>query len=188
MNSYIFSSCLKSLTNAMSLTARKDSFALSLGVELAEDGSIIDSSIIVVPSLVCVDYRLSYDEVDDMLEDGIAYREEWELGALFSAAMKRREYRIRNGSSEAFIPKQIPQYSIRTFENSKESDGVGLAINIDISHNGGSNQSSAVDDASREQSDSELEEPVSSASVLVTGGSRTCLVAKNATFLTFFLA
>lgn len=165
------SSCSKSLSNAMSLAARKDSFALSLGVELADDGSIIDSSIVVFPSLVHVDYRLSYDEVDDMLDDGIAYREEWELGALFSAAMRRREYRIRNGSSEAFVPKQIPQFSISAFEDLKAPDGVGLAVHIDISNNGGSNQSSVVDDSSsNEQPDFIFEEPVSSSSVLVTGG------------------
>ena len=153
----------------MSLTAQKDAFAMSLGVEIAEDGSIIYSSIVVCPSLVRVDYRLTYDEVDDMLDDGIAYREEWELGALFSAATKRREYRIRNGSSEALIPKQIPQFRVSSFEDEKEPDGVGVAINIHTSHNGGSNQSSATDDASREKFESTFDEPVSSASVLVTG-------------------
>lgn len=153
----------------MSLSARKDSFALSLGVELEDDGSIIDSSIIVLPSYVHIDYRLSYDDVDDMLREGIAYREEWELGALFSAATRRREFRIRNGSSEAFIPKQIPQFAISVFEDKNEPDGIGLAIRIDISHNGGLNQSAVVNETPGQESDSLYEGPVSSASVLVTG-------------------
>jgi exoribonuclease R len=149
----------------MSLTAQKDSMALSLGVEIAEDGSIIDSSIVVTPSRVCVSYRLTYDDVDEMLEDGIGYREEWELGALYAAAVKRREYRIRNGSAEGFVPKQIPQATISVFRDRKEPDGIGISMKIDVSHNGGVNQSSIVGDVAQEA----FEFPVSSASVLVTG-------------------
>ena len=155
----------------MSLTAQKDSMALSLGVEIADDGSIVDSSIIVTPSIVRVSYRLTYDDVDEMLEDGIGYREEWQLGALYAAAVKRREYRIRNGSAEGFVPKQIPQATISVFRDWKEPDGVGINMKIDVSHNGGVNQSSVVGDVASKS----LEFPVSSASVLVTG---TCHVVR----------
>jgi exoribonuclease R len=159
----------------MSLTAQKDTFALSLGVELADDGSIIDSSIIVTPSIVNVDYRLTYHDVDEMLADGIAHREEWQLGALFDAAIKRRKYRIRNGSSEGFVPKQIPQYTISAFRDHRQPDGIGISISVDVSHNGGLNQSVVVEDAAQEQL--ECDSPVSSASVLVTGKSKlgSCL-------------
>lgn len=162
------------LSDEMSLTAQKDSMALSLGVELSEDGSIIDSSIIVTPSIVRVSYRLTYDDVDDMLGDGIGYREEWELGALYSAAIKRRDYRIRNGSSEGFVPKQIPQCIISVFGDRREPDGVGMNMKIDISHNGGVNQSSIVGDLPSQQSDPVFGDPVSSASVLVTGACSNC--------------
>jgi RNB domain len=151
----------------MSLTAQTDSFALSLGVELADDGAVIDSSIVVTSSIVNVDYRLTYQDVDEMLADGVAYREEWELGALFDAATKRRQYRIHNGSAEGLIPKQVPQYTISAFRDSRQADGIGISISVDVSHNGGLNQSAVVEGASQEQP--KYETPVSSASVLVTG-------------------
>lgn len=169
-----------SLSDAMSLRAQTDSYALSLGVELNEDGSIIDSSIVVVPSIIHVDYRLTYHDVDEMLADGIAYREEWQLGALLDAATKRREYRIRNGSAEGFVPRQIPQYTIRAFDDKQEEDGVGISIKIDVSHNGGANQSAVVETMSQGQV--EFEAPVSSASVLVTGTSAKDLFGPGGKF------
>lgn len=84
----------------MSLRANQEAKALSLGVCLSEDGSIDVSSIIVASSKVRVTYRLTYDDVDEMLGDGIGYNEEWELGALYKAALLRRDYRIQNGSAE----------------------------------------------------------------------------------------
>lgn len=89
----------------MSLRADCDSHALSLGVELNDDGSIDEKTITVTPSLIKVDYRLTYDEVDEMLEMGVGYFEEWELGALLSEANKRRGFRISKGSTEGFVPK-----------------------------------------------------------------------------------
>ena len=84
----------------MSLNVNQDVCALSLGVELNDDGSVDHSNLIVTPSLIRVAYRLSYDEVDEMLEEGIAYNEEWQLGALLAAATKRRQFRVHNGSQE----------------------------------------------------------------------------------------
>jgi len=95
-------------TEVMSLNVNQDVCALSLGVELNDDGSIDKSSLVVTPSLIRVAYRLSYDEVDEMLEEGIAYNEEWQLGALLSAATKRRAYRVRNGSQEGVVPNPVP--------------------------------------------------------------------------------
>jgi exoribonuclease R len=151
----------------MSLKANKDVCALSLGVELADDGSIIDSSIIVTPSYVSVSYRLTYDEVDEMLEEGSGYHEEWQLGTLLTAASKRRQFRMRQGSSEEFIPTQIPQFSIATSPDSKAQDGISIQLKVQVSHNSGKNQS--VVTASDADSSTSNEPPVSSACTLVTG-------------------
>ena len=77
----------------MSLESNEDKYALSLGVQLNPDGSIDPSSIIFTSSLIHVDYQLTYDQVDEMLDEGVGYTEEWQIGALLSAAMKRRAHR-----------------------------------------------------------------------------------------------
>ena len=149
----------------MSLRAGVDACALSLGVELNKDGSVNESTLIMTPSLVRVTYRLTYDEADEMIEEGLAFNEEWELGALFSAALLRRDYRIRNGSAEGFVA-QIPQYSMSTYSDPKAPDGVQISLNVQVSHNGGRNQS-AIAETPGSQSSNII--PVSSASTLVTG-------------------
>ena len=157
--------------DVMSLKAQTDACALSLGVELREDGSIIDESIILTPSTVRVSYRLTYDDADEMLEDGVGYSEEWELGQLYTAAQDRRNFRMENGSAEAFVPTQIPQYTVSTFPDQNALDGVGIKVDVQVSHNGGKNQSAIVADAviGRDGGSSISDElPVSSASTLVT--------------------
>ena len=153
----------------MSLKANQDVCALSLGVELADDGSVIDSSIVMAPSQVRVNYRLTYDDVDEMLEDGIAYSEEWELGSLYSAALLRRSFREGNGSAESFVPTQIPQFSMSTFSDKSALDDTGIALNIQVSHNGGKNQSSTSEEING--TPLSYAAPVSAASMLVTGKS-----------------
>jgi hypothetical protein len=103
-----------------------------------------------------------------MLEDGVGYSEEWELGALYTAASLRRKFRIGNGSAEGFVPVQIPQFTIATFPDQTVPDGVGITMNIQVSHNGGKNQSAVADTDASANSNS-YESPVSSASTLVTG-------------------
>ncbi len=155
----------------MSLKAQTDVCALSLGVELDDDGSIIEDSIIVTPSTVRVDYRLTYDEADEMLEDGVGYSEEWELGQLYSAAQRRRQFRMDNGSAEDFVPTQIPQYTISTYHDPNEPDCVGINVDIQVSHNGGRNQSAIVSESlvgGSQASTLSNELPASSASTLVT--------------------
>mmetsp|Transcript_12759 Transcript_12759/g.20077 ORF Transcript_12759/g.20077 Transcript_12759/m.20077 type:complete len:811 (-) Transcript_12759:264-2696(-) len=154
-------------SEVMSLRAATEACALSLGVELAEDGSILDSSLVLVPSLVRVRYRLTYDEVDEMLDEGLAFNEEWELGALFSAAVLRRELRIKNGSAEGFAT-QIPQFSMATFPNKKAPDGIGISLNVQVSHNGGRNQSAIAESELSAGPTSTVVTPVSSAATLVT--------------------
>jgi hypothetical protein len=161
-------SCLSDSIEVMSLKANTDVCALSLGLELTKDGSIIDSSIVVTPSHVRVRYRLTYEDSDEMLEEGAAYSEEWELGALLAAATKRRELRIRNGSSEGFVPTQIPQFNVLTTGDKNSPDGIGISVNVQVSHNGGKNQS-VVEVTGSDSPSKSYEEPVSASSTLVTG-------------------
>jgi exoribonuclease R len=128
-------------TDVMSLRPNTDACALSLAVELNEDGSIQKDSIQVMTSKIQIQYRLTYDDVDEMLQEGVAYREEWELGELFRAANQRRAYRIRNGSTEGFIPHSIPHSFVSLFDDNDESeDGIGIRLTIDSSHNQGRNR------------------------------------------------
>lgn len=147
----------------MSLRADCDSHALSMAAELNEDGSIDESTLYITPSLIKVTYRLAYDEVDEMLEMGVGYFEEWELGALLDEASKRRKYRISCGSTEGFVPRPIPQAELRVVKN-EDIDDVDISVNIEVTHNAGFNQSEAVLD----MDDEEYAKPVSSAFVLVT--------------------
>ena len=148
----------------MSLTADRDSYALSLAVELNDDGSIDPTSAYITPSLINVKYRLAYDEVDEMLECGVAYFEEWELGALLDEANKRRKYRIACGSTEGFVPNPIPQAELRVVE---KDDDVEIILTVEVTHNSGLNQSEAVLNMDS-TADLDFAPPVSSAFVLVT--------------------
>lgn len=152
----------------MSLKANQDVLALSLGVELHEDGSIDESSLIVTPSLIRVSYRLTYDDVDEMLEEGIGYCEEWELGALLMAATKRREFRIRNGSSEGMVPNPVPSASVSIYSDNTAPDSIGILVNVEVSHNAAKNKTATAEDGTGSSSMSVLEQPVSSAYLLVT--------------------
>lgn len=151
----------------MSLRADRDSYALSLGVELNDDGSIDEKTLQVTPSIIKVDYRLTYEEVDEMLEFGVGYFEEWQLGALLSEANKRRKFRINNGSTEGFVPNPIPQTEIRVEPNIEAEDGLDIILKIEGTHNAGYNQSSAELNFSPSGVDN-FAPPVSSSSLLVT--------------------
>jgi RNB domain len=152
-------------TDLMSLNVNEDVRALSLGVEIHHDGSINESSIIVTPSLIRVSYRLTYDEVDEMLEEGIGYNEEWEIGSLLMAAKQRRAFRIRNGSSEGIVPKPIPSCSVSIRSDENEPDSIGIAIKIEVSHNASINKTSVVEHNTNTVT---YEDPASSAYLLVT--------------------
>lgn len=154
-------------SQVMSLKANQDSCALSLSVELNDDGSVDPSSISVTPSRIHVTYRLTYDDVDEMLEEGTGFREEWELGALLDAATKRRDYRVRNGSSESLIPNPIPYSTVTTFPDKSESDGIGIALKLEVSHNAGKNHTAetGLNDAAATAAETV---PVSSSFLLVT--------------------
>jgi len=149
----------------MSLRTGRDSYAMSMAIELNEDGSIDQSSIYITPSLINVNYRLSYVEVDQMLEMGVGYFEEWELGALLDEASKRRNYRIQCGSTEGFVPQPIPQAEIRVVEN--EENQVDIILDVETTHNSGLNQSEAVLNTDTSIAET-FPSPLSSAFLLVT--------------------
>ena len=154
----------------MSLKANTDVYAVSMGIEVLEDGAVDPSSIVIFPSLINVMYRLTYDEVDEMLEEGIGYKEEWELGTLLSIATKRRKYRIINGSSEGFVPTPIPQKTISISQDENAPDGINIKVDVSVSHNAGKNQTVGAEESSKMTGNlkSSMAQPVSSAFVLVT--------------------
>lgn len=150
----------------MSLRAGYDSCAISLGLELNDDGSINESTLEITPSLLNIDYRLTYDDVDEMLELGIGYIEEWELGALLDKAKLRRKYRIRCGSTEGFVPNPIPKADLKVVQDD-DLDDVRIHIDVEVTHNAGFNSSSVVLDSNIDVSQ-DFSMPVSSAFMLVT--------------------
>jgi len=157
----------QSITGMMSLTADRDAYALSLGVELLPDGRIDTSSIVITPSLIRITYRLTYDDVDDMLEEGVGYSEEWQLGALLAAATKRRAHRVSKGSAEGFVPNPIPQASVKIVPDDDAPDGVAVSINLEVSHNAGNNQTASAEVPASDTANDHAP-PVSPANLLVT--------------------
>mmetsp|Transcript_15525 Transcript_15525/g.18877 ORF Transcript_15525/g.18877 Transcript_15525/m.18877 type:complete len:565 (+) Transcript_15525:93-1787(+) len=148
----------KLASGVMSLKHTVDTCALSLGVEVDPvDGSIVEESIVVTPSLVRVSYRLTYDQVDEMLEEGVGYNEEWELGSMVSIATKRRKVRIEKSSLDRLLSVKIPQVTPRVvFKDESESvsreldendDNVAISLNIEVSNNGGRNSTSGAEEA-----------------------------------------
>jgi exoribonuclease R len=150
----------------MSLQAYTDSYALSLGVELNDDGSVDKNSLVITPSIIQVTYRLTYDDVDEMLEEGIGYQEEWELGALLGESLKRRKYRIARGSTEGIVLNPIPYATLSTTEREGAIDGIDIELNVQVAYNSGKNQSSTLEQLTAPTSS--MEEPVSSSYLLVT--------------------
>jgi len=158
-------------SHAMSLESWEDKCALSLGVELNADGTIIPSSIILSPSLVHVDYRLTYDQVDEMLDEGVGYTEEWQIGALLAAATKRREHRIHMGSTEGMVPFPIPRGMV-TAEYNEESTKYDVSLKVETTHNSGSNMTAGGEEkGSAYCEDGDYDpycSPVSSSQLIVT--------------------
>ena len=87
-------------TGPMSLIQGKECSALSFSVTLDETGAACDYSICT--STVKPTYRLTYDDVDEMLELGI--QAEPEIGAIASAAKLRQKWRQTQGAIGIFMP------------------------------------------------------------------------------------
>lgn len=92
-------------TGPMSLNQGAVCTALSFGVLLDEDGSVVDYEI--QASRIKPTYRLTYDDVDEMLELGI--QAEPELEALATWAKRREDWRRTQGA----ISIRMPESSIK---------------------------------------------------------------------------
>eukprot|EP00752_Nemacystus_decipiens_P004584 g4184.t1 len=108
----------------LSLRAGKESYSLSMGITLGEAGDITD--VMVTPSLVRVTYRLTYDDVEDMLANGIAGSDERELGRLDKLAQLRYRYRCDQGSVDRF--QKGPDHSIKAIENPSVPGGYDVKV------------------------------------------------------------
>ena len=108
-------------TGPMSLVQGKVCPALSFGVVLDEAGSIQDYQIRA--SVVKPTYRLTYEDVDEMLELGI--RAEPEIAAIATWAKKRQEWRRSQGAISIHMPESVikvkneDEISIEVLEDSK---------------------------------------------------------------------
>jgi exoribonuclease-2 len=87
-------------TGPMSLVQGRVCSALSFGVTLDEAGAIEDY--LIQPSLIKPTYRLTYDDVDEMLVLGLT--NEPEIADLAASAKKRRQWRKSQGSIQIVMP------------------------------------------------------------------------------------
>ncbi|WP_414620051.1 ribonuclease catalytic domain-containing protein [Calothrix sp. CCY 0018] len=87
-------------TGPMSLIQGEICCALSFGIILDETGGVEDYSIHA--SLIKPTYRLTYEDVNDILESGV--REEPEIAALGKWALKRKSWRYKQGAISINMP------------------------------------------------------------------------------------
>jgi exoribonuclease-2 len=90
-------------TGPMSLVQGKECCALSFGVILDQDGAVEDYTI--TPSLIKPTYRLTYEDVDEMLELGI--EGEPEIAAIANLAERRRNWRYNQGAISINMPEAM---------------------------------------------------------------------------------
>jgi exoribonuclease-2 len=103
---------LELATGPMSLVQGEVRCALSFGVVLTDDGAIEDYCI--AASLVKPTYRLTYEDVDEMLDLGI--QAEPELLAIAHWAKVREQWRAEQGA----INIHMPETSIRVLQDDEE--------------------------------------------------------------------
>jgi exoribonuclease II len=96
-------------TGPMSLVQGQICSALSFGVTLGSTGAIQDY--VIQSSTIKPTYRLTYEDVDEMLQLGLT--NETELSDLAKAATQRRQWRKSQGS----IQISMPESSIKVKEN-----------------------------------------------------------------------
>jgi exoribonuclease-2 len=90
-------------TGPMSLVQGKICCALSFGIVLDESGSVEDYTI--HPSLIKPTYRLTYEDVDEMLELGV--QAEPEIEAIANLAQKRKSWRYNQGAISINMPEAM---------------------------------------------------------------------------------
>ncbi|WP_427162733.1 ribonuclease catalytic domain-containing protein [Aliinostoc sp. HNIBRCY26] len=90
-------------TGPMSLVQGKVCCALSFGVILDENGGV--SGYTIHPSLIKPTYRLTYEDVDEMLELGV--QAEPEIAAIAAWAKKRKAWRYNQGAISINMPEAM---------------------------------------------------------------------------------
>ena len=90
-------------TGPMSLVQGQVCAALSFGVILDDTGAVLEY--IIQPSLIKPTYRLTYDDVDEMLHLGL--KDEPEIVELAEWAQLRRKWRKAQGSIQIKMPESI---------------------------------------------------------------------------------
>ncbi|MEA5554207.1 ribonuclease R family protein [Anabaena cylindrica UHCC 0172] len=90
-------------TGPMSLVQGKICCALSFGIVLNQTGSVEDYSI--HPTLMKPTYRLTYEDVDEMLELGV--EAEPEIAAIANLAKRRKTWRYNQGAISINMPEAM---------------------------------------------------------------------------------
>jgi exoribonuclease-2 len=90
-------------TGPMSLVQGRVCCALSFGVILDENGAVEDYTI--HPTLIKPTYRLTYEDVDEMLELGV--QAEPEIAAIATWATKRKAWRYNQGAISINMPEAM---------------------------------------------------------------------------------
>jgi exoribonuclease II len=90
-------------TGPMSLIQGKICYALSFGIVLDDTGGVIDYSIYA--SLIKPTYRLTYEDVDEMLDLGV--QAEPEIAAIANWAQKRKSWRYQQGAISINMPEAM---------------------------------------------------------------------------------
>jgi exoribonuclease II len=107
-------------TGPMSLLQGQHCCALSFGVTLTEDGAVEGYDI--TPSTIKPTYRLTYEDVDEILELGV--QAEPELIALYAWAERRQAWRMAQGAISIRMPESVvkvrdEEISIEVLEDSQ---------------------------------------------------------------------
>ncbi|WP_017315694.1 ribonuclease catalytic domain-containing protein [Mastigocladopsis repens] len=107
-------------TGPMSLVQGKVCYALSFGIVLDDTGAVEDYSI--HPSFIKPTYRLTYEDVDEMLDLGV--QAESEIAAIANWAQRRKAWRYAQGAisinmPEAMIKVKGDDINIEILEDSK---------------------------------------------------------------------
>lgn len=104
-----------------SLREQEDCCALSLAMTVNQDGSLDHSSIYIAPTMIRVDRKLTYDDVDEMLVE-CSEEEEGELHWLARLSEIRKRYRREQGAVEINLPEMIVDVESGKREGGGEGD------------------------------------------------------------------
>ncbi|GMI16069.1 hypothetical protein TrLO_g1436 [Triparma laevis f. longispina] len=117
------------LSVQMSLTPSRDCRALSACIEVDEFGAV--SNINVMSSWVRVQYKLTFEEVEEMIDEGIAFNEEWQIGSLLKLARLRLNHRLSNNSTESRITTPLPSGMPIVKQDRLSKDGFQVGVKLE---------------------------------------------------------